>query len=297
VSKEYGIATASHTHISLDAPPTGTITDVDVQTLIAERISDGTLPSSNADSEYVYAVFYPSGVDVTLPPQAGGQRVCSLGPQAAYHWEAPHVAYAVIPTCVFQGAIETLDEVEESASHELIEAITDPFPITAPAFALTDANSPWAVSGGEVADLCEGEIETEGGFSLQRVWSNSAASADNQSPCVPFTGTFFDASVSSDGAGPSRSTPVSPGKSVSMIVEGFSTQLMPPWQLQAYVIPGLSSFDPSPRLSADTIGNGQNTSLTLTVPAGTASQKFAAIILSSASGSDAHAWPIVVYAP
>jgi hypothetical protein len=302
VGADYGIGSATHEHVALGAAPTGTVADADVQALLAARIADKTLPSAATDagvSDYVYVVFFPSGTDVTLPQAAGGNAICSLGPMAAYHWEAssPRFAYAVVPACAFQGVPETLDQRQQAAAHEIMEAVTDPFPATAPAFAIVDANDPWAAGGGEVADLCEGELTTESTFTLPRIWSNGAASANDRSPCIPFSGTFFDASVSSAAGKASKAVPVSPGHSVSMVVEGFSTQPIDPWQLETYVVAGLSSFNPSPVLAATTIGNGETTSLSLTVPASAKSQTFATVLLYSRSGSEMHSWPVVVYAP
>jgi hypothetical protein len=302
VGKDYGLGVMTHTHVSISTAPTGTLADSDVQAFIAARIADATLPSDSDDSgtsEYLYAIFYPAGVSVTLPPQAGGGDICSLGVAGAYHWEAqsPHVAYAVVPACDFEGMHETLAQIEASASHEILEAATDPFPDTDPAFVLSDANNPWSLAGGEVADVCEGEVTQESGFSVQRIWSNTAAATQSQNPCVPFSGLFFDASVSAVASMASQSVPVTPGQSVSLVVQGFSTEPTTSWQLQTYVIPALSSFDPSPSLGVLALSNGETTSLMLTVPASTPSQSFATVLLYSSNGSEQHAWPVVVYAP
>lgn len=303
VGKDYGVGTATHTHVQLGTPPTGTIADSDVQAFLAAHIADSTLPSATDDggvSEYVYAIFYPVGVDVTLPAQARGVGVCSLGPTGAYHWESqtPHVAYDVIPTCLYEGSIETLAQIEMATSHEFIEAVTDPFPETAPAFVLSDANIPWSIGGGEVADVCEGEAAVqEDGFSVQRVWSNTAAAAEKENPCIPSPAPFFDASVSETADAASQSVPVTPGQSVSLVVQGFSSEATAPWAVRAYVVGELSAFNPQPVLGTDTIGNGESTSLKLTVPAGTASQRFATVLLESSAGAETHSWPVVVYAP
>lgn len=89
-----------------------------------------------------------------------------------------------------------------AASHEIIEATTDPHAgKTAPTndptaylgFYMTNvANQAWplVLGGGEVADLCVdifgfGEDRTtSGGYTVQRVWNNLSAAAGHD-PCVP----------------------------------------------------------------------------------------------------------------
>jgi hypothetical protein len=78
-------------------------------------------------------------------------------------------------------------------SHELVEATTDPYPGPATAYGQTDDdNFVWtAVSGGETADMCEfnedsNVIPSGSKYMVQRTWSNAAA-ALMQNPCVPHT--------------------------------------------------------------------------------------------------------------
>jgi hypothetical protein len=82
-----------------------------------------------------------------------------------------------------------LDAVTKSTSHELVEAATDPFYYTKPAFSSADVeHAAWTLATvGEVADMCEFESKDGvrlGSFLAQRSWSNAAAAAGHD-PCVP----------------------------------------------------------------------------------------------------------------
>ena len=82
--------------------------------------------------------------------------------------------------------------ITPSLSHELLEAATDPYVRSAPAYlAVDDRHALWAqaVSGGELGDLCENEspslvVPADLGFPVQRTWSNAGARAGT-GPCVP----------------------------------------------------------------------------------------------------------------
>jgi hypothetical protein len=104
-----------------------------------------------------------------------------------------NVSYTVVGRCPppVKG-VSALDEVTAEASHEIIESATDPFPESAPAWALVDADHrAWALvgGGGEIGDLCAGFPDAfyrPAGIDnlVQRVWSNAAASASHD-PCEP----------------------------------------------------------------------------------------------------------------
>ena len=81
-------------------------------------------------------------------------------------------------------------------SHELVEAATDPFPLSNPAFGIEDhADIVWAVinGGGEVGDMCAFNddayfVPAGSTYMVQRSWSNAAAKK-MQNPCVPYANT------------------------------------------------------------------------------------------------------------
>jgi hypothetical protein len=317
VGHDYGVGHGTHVmHVVLPGPAPAQAPDLDTQALLEAKLADGTLPSAAGPDagtpgggdagagDYLYMIFYPPSTQTgsflagpsTCTYEGGGAFI------GGYHWETQsgpyHVPYAVVPTCSTSSATEGASDLESSASHEFIEAATDPFPYTDIAFGLTDPNDPWIYTAGEVADLCEGLSTQEAGFTAQRVWSNSAAASANAgsagatSPCVPAASEpFYDVSPS-----PAQAQTVKAGGSVTFTLTGFSTGPLPPWALS--IFPGQASFTPKVHLGASTIGNGQTTTMTVTVPAGTPSMAYAAIfVTSSLSPSDFTYWPIAVTVP
>jgi hypothetical protein len=96
----------------------------------------------------------------------------------------------------FCGAVlDDFDEATESASHELVEAASDPYPF----FAWFDPTKfpPW--TAGEISDICEeatpwGDSTVVGSTSVSTYWSNS----DNA--CVPASLPSITITSPSDGA-------------------------------------------------------------------------------------------------
>ena len=297
VGADYGVQSATHVKkVVLPEAAGTTVKDTQIQALIASKIQDGTLPSGN---QVLYLIYYPPGT--VVQSVFGDADTCvSVGNAAigGYHWEGQNGAapfpYAVVPTC----QNESLADIQASASHELMEAATDPFPSTKPAWVLTDPTNPWSALDGEVADFCELLTTTEGGYSLQQVWSNSAAKANDRDPCVPSPSTpFYNATAT-----PGTVQMVAAGQSFTFEIKGWSSAPVAPWMISADAISSPladgTSFDPKPMLDATTLQNGQSAHLTVTVPAGTASKASALIFLtSSRSLTDFSIWPVVVTVP
>jgi hypothetical protein len=129
-----------------------------------------------------------------------GQDVCQSN-TAAYHFNtfvgSTPIAYAAIPRCNYADK-----DIEDSAAHELIEAVTDPYPqpldpnaqFENTAYAGFDhGHANWEVFNGmqdEVADACEFFLDTyyqeTGSFPywVARSWSNVASKAGHD-PCQP----------------------------------------------------------------------------------------------------------------
>jgi len=315
VGHDYGVGAGTHVaHVVLQMTAPTSPTDLDTQALIEQKIGDGTLPSpfdvdggtdggggadagSGVAGGYVYVLFYPQGT--TAGGFLGGGDTCAdLGGGSfigGYHWEtqsgAYHVPYAVVPTCSDASGVENASDLEASASHEIMEASTDPFPYTTTGYALTDPSNPWTYTDGEVADLCEGQTLQQNGFTVQRIWSNGAAAAGT-APCIPApAGGFYDVSPS-----PNTTQMVAAGASTTFTLTGFSTDPIPPWSLTAFA--GYGTFTPTLQLSTSTIGNGQMATLKVTVPSTATSQGYASIFVSSSRGlNDFNYWPVAVAVP
>ncbi len=216
-ASEYGVtgATVTAPVIITDPAPT-TIDDSAIQPWIADYLNavgsdagaadSGTSAWPAADGNSIYIVFYPSGTTVTTANGSGGveQSCVDFG---AYHDEDPldtgSTPYAVVARCTNYLGHGGIEFVTSAASHELMEASTDPFPTSAPAYDDTDFNgSGWDLNAGgpEIGDLCKLEatslLEPAGlGYVVQRMWSDQAALGGHE-PCIPHlagAGAYFTA--------------------------------------------------------------------------------------------------------
>jgi hypothetical protein len=222
-ANDYGVGPATgggHVPLTEAAPPT--ISDDEIQSWLDAKIQDGTMPAPT--DQTIYALYYPSSTTVTIPQNEGGGSSCAafLGYHnsftTSYQGQTLPIAYAVINRCGDQ------DSVTETASHEFAEAATDPHPLTGGLAYMITSDSPWTVAGGEVGDMCSevGGV-TEQGYSMTRVWSNSAAAKGDQ-PCVPNpdpTMPFFDAGLEQD------TLSALPGKTVTTKVDCYSFGPLP----------------------------------------------------------------------
>lgn len=192
-TKEYGVGAISIDK-SIDAGPApASITDDDIKAWLATQ-SDGTHPGwPKADANTIFAIFYPS----TTAIDVHGKKSCNYFD--GYHLEGQAkdgtpLVYAVLSRCA------DLDGVTVAASHELIEASTDPHYDSGPAFASTDRDHfIWTLAtAGEVGDMCDFEPQANqrlvGNFMVERIWSNIAAMAGHD-PCVPALADPYFAAV------------------------------------------------------------------------------------------------------
>ncbi|MGO8998610.1 MAG: hypothetical protein ACLQVI_35255 [Polyangiaceae bacterium] len=201
VTSEYGVGPAvGATILETEAAPTAiNQNDGDSETWLSTRF-DGTHPEwGTFDPTAVYIVFYPSTTVAT--PSVGG---CG----GAYHDAIPitiaavdggdggagasaQMIYGIVFRCATSpdvGRPSGVDLTTFMASHEMVEASTDPF---GTAYAQTDLDHiAWAYFfGSEVGDMCAFHAgaaitPSEIGFAVQRTWSNAAAAAF-EDPCVP----------------------------------------------------------------------------------------------------------------
>jgi hypothetical protein len=188
---EYGVGPATGHVIQLTEAAGTNLQDQDIQTwLVGKFGTDPLFPAAPGPND-VYIMYYPQGVNVDLE---GMQSCQTFGGyhNAAQLSDGSGVSYAVVPRCNF-GMGSLLDTATSSASHELIEAVTDPQPMSqAPGYLLPDdADIDWvdAVGGGEIGDLCAQNPQAFTTFPpfnyvVQRVWSNKAAAAGHD-PCQP----------------------------------------------------------------------------------------------------------------
>jgi hypothetical protein len=151
----------------------------------------------------VYLLYPPPALTLYAPGQdpadPSAVTLCSrTWSLFGWHWQttpapgpAPAIAYAVVGRCAASGT-PVLDGMTATTTHELVEAVTDPLFVTAPAWSTVDASHLlWMelTGGGELGDLCafdSADLVTPPGVGhvVQRTWSNAAAGAGHD-PCVP----------------------------------------------------------------------------------------------------------------
>jgi hypothetical protein len=201
-TSEYGVGPlVPRTPVHLPDPIPMTWSDTDVNNLIAANTTGANPAWGQGDPNTIYLFLVPPNVPFGDPQQG---ECCNAFD--GYHSEAYSgnitVPYAIACACAgFDGTKTTdVDNMTVGASHELVEAATDPYPFTRPAYTGADTDHyAWTIlTEGEVGDMCEfnpdmGVIPSDGTFLVQRTWSNAAAAA-GLNPCVPAPAAYASAS-------------------------------------------------------------------------------------------------------
>lgn len=308
VTSEYGAGPAKIAPpIELVGTPPLTADDFDTQALLATNIGKNGWPA--ADANTLFMVFYPQQTKVTYPKL--GQACVDFW---SYHLEMPldgggKAAYAVEPRCGKLLGMTGFDVLSARAAHDLVNAMVDPFPLSSPAWNVTDDDHiVWSASpGGQPASMCAWQRDNYtrivGNSMVQRVWSNLAA-AQSHDPCVPAgTGAYFAAApVLPDtvtftwGGWGSRATkgiriPVGQKKTIDVVL--FSGGPTDAFAVQAQDVDQVIDPMSTPKLDFEwdrTSGkNGEK--LHLTISALSAGKYGGSeLVLWATSGSVTHAW-------
>ncbi|MEO8878222.1 MAG: hypothetical protein ABI461_21695 [Polyangiaceae bacterium] len=200
---EYGVNQAQMlTPVRLTTEAPATISDSTIRTFISGQINAKATGFFNTSTEVLYVFYFPSTTTIELQ----GATSCSQSSQSfgGYHDSfvmpgGKQIAYAVVARC----GGDDMDAVTAAATHELIEATTDPYPLSATNSAYLnpdDAHIVYAFfGGGEAGDLCEFNrdadyIPSDYPFTVQRTWSNRSILAGHD-PCVPAPSTPFVAGI------------------------------------------------------------------------------------------------------
>ena len=286
---EYGVGalTVAPSIVISDTPPT---TDAALQTLLSGYL-DGTHTAqgfpATIDPNDIFTVYLPVGVTLSA---ASNDVSCQQF--YGYHYEAANAArtnyvYALLPRCSSpSNMVSTFDILTYATGHELVEASTDPYYTTAPAW--SDESSTqyiWAFTpGAEVGDMCS-YVDSSyqrlvGQYMVQRIWSNASESAGHD-PCVPapnpsttpytaawpvLTGTTEVADIwgTSQATTPSISIPV--GSAAVVDVNLFSDAPSAAWQVEAedvaFYVGGIGSL--AFQWDSQTGSNGDTLHLTIT---------------------------------
>jgi len=173
---QYNIGTAGSAVAGIvDTNATKSIRDSAIQSRLTTLINGGKLPKPTAST--YYPVHFPSGMTITQ----GSSRSCVQF--CAYHGtfvlNGVNVNYGVVPDIGQSGcnggcgASNVTNNTDSVASHELVEATTDPAVGLATTFA---APLGWydQPDNQEIGDLCNAQQGTSAGFTVQKEWSNAA---------------------------------------------------------------------------------------------------------------------------
>ncbi len=314
---------ASGGHVRLTSPPAATYSDTTgggistLQVFIADLVNAGTLPTPDANTLYVFYV--PDSTRITLT-ESGTQTEASCAQFHAYHnaLQPPSAsaAYAIVQECPPGDGLTALQGLTFAASHEIIEAATDPVLRTLGYYLNLEDTSTvsWNLfAGGEAADLCvdisglrQDQIAS-GGYTLQRVWSNANA-AKGLDPCVPHAPSdppYFNVATEDKSA----YIVLNVGGTATFTLDAFSSAPTAPWTVEAIdwataqgeVKAPLLTFSLNGEQTA-TVQNGDKIEVTISLNADPSQLRGAEGIFLSVAGTldaptAAHVWPIVVVTP
>jgi hypothetical protein len=284
-------------HVNITTEPAASYTDSanggesTIQDFLKAKVADGTFPAPTIDTLYV--VYFPSSTQISLDGASscnefgGYHNSVTLSPPGGGSDIA--VPYAIVPRCDSAESTTTI-----SASHEIIEAATDP-DVGATAYYMQDQL--WAFAGGEVGDLCvdfTGSNDTyqESGFTVQRSWSNASAKAGHD-PCVPVPkGTVYFNAAPKQGQ---EQLSLGVGASAVIEITAFSDAPMGDWDISALDFDQLQTGQSHLSFSFDKakVHNGSKVQLTVKL-ASRPSQGYAPFAIVSKSGKTTHYWPAVV---
>jgi len=334
VLAEYGVGpaiSAAADHVVVQTALTTGIDVSDIDTWVQTQIDGAPADGWPApDTQTLYAVYVP----VSVAPTSGGQDACTASGEG-YHYELNSpasgngVSYAqILEGCYIDDQVPLLTDLMETASHELAEASTDPFPDSNPAYYGFDTDhiawEEWNDWQDELADACEyfDEGYFQGGsdlpYMLSRLWSNASARAGHD-PCVPapagaytnvspldlagITVTAWDGNTTSSGANEytslaTRGWRIGVGATAKVKVGFYSDGPAAPWTVQAVegdcCTPGWPSvLTVSPASFSGS--NGDVVELTITVNKAPSPGTAALLTFQSDAGGGIHHYmPVIV---
>jgi hypothetical protein len=261
------------------------VRDVDIEALLEEEAKTGALADLDADA--LVLVYLPCGV-VMSDAYIG---YCDGGPRAFHRMlraGAASFPFAVIPRCGDE------EETTATASHEILEAVTNPDP-SAPGFRL-ESEAAFTAAGAEPVDVCtllnlDRHRTDESGFRLQRAWSNQEAGR-GRDPCVPSVpGRSYAALVPRAPAVPLSSV----GATSSLRLDAASDGSLSSWRVRAIDLTGEQEGMRyvEAQLDKSQVSAGDVVVLTLRVVRLHPRQRTIVGLLSRA-GEHEHLWPLAV---
>lgn len=286
VGGDYGLGAFSGCTMVVGASLTGGVQLTDAQMTSFVRAAIASHPSLAPDGNTMYQLILPTGVAYL------GNAGCTQA--SGYHqpFGTGGDAWGVVQRC--QSTFDTqLEQLTIVASHEILEAATDPDDHTGWGVAM--ASPPWSGSAWgalgksfleEVGDFCIGTRIDVGGVMLQRMVGNGAIRS-GWDPCVPALPRPYNNVL----PGAEWSTLV-PGGTQTITLVGHSTQPGDRWLIGAGRGTGNRALGLSWTLRTATrqtiagrsyavIGDGETAQLEVTAPTSVASGDWVVIELFS----------------
>jgi hypothetical protein len=297
VGGEYGLGAAAGSARIVGPAIGADVADHDLFTYLDNVIQSHNGPFKNGNT--LYLLYLPSGISVISNDVVNTDCKLYGGYHRAFGLKGDNMA--VIQRC---SADEPLEQLTATASHEVIEAATDP---TGRGFSagLPPRTQPWTASvwqsyflrgRAEVGDLCDGTRIVEGAFTYQRVFSNRAA-AGGGDPCLPAIGDPYY------NVNPMREWyPVAAGQSIWVSTRGWSTAPATPWNVSTGLQGSIVGFGAGSPSVAVTVQNDTFIDFTVSAPPEATSGSYAVIETYSQPippiGSDLyHLQTVGVYVP
>jgi hypothetical protein len=262
---------------------------VDIAALLTREANRGRFDPLDPDT--LLLVYLPAGVtlrDAFVP------RYCAGGARAfhrALRFATRTIPYAVMPRCSGEA------ELTAAASHEIVEATTNPDPSRRGfAFAPSSLNLGFTAAGVEPVDPCglitrDRHWMSESGFTVQRAWSNRAATRGND-PCVPATSERAYVALV-----PQQSTVrlTKLGESVQVTVQAASDRPVAAWGVAAIDMWGSRDHRQYLEVALDRsrVTAGETVTLTITLRQ-RPSQDICLVGLVSTLGETSYVWPVAV---
>jgi hypothetical protein len=291
---DYGLSTVTHTKWTGAGITATSVSDVEMIAYMKATIqaNGGHAP----DAHTLYLLYLPDGTNSS--DATSGEVNTDCKSTSGYHtMTADGMIWAVVERCpvAYLGWTKLMG-VTQTATHEIVEAATDPDTAFGWNVACAPGKRPWecfpleVASGtnqGEVGDLCSDTLWSEAGLTWTRVWSKTAA-AKGGDPCVPaVSAPYYDVGTPQDWYA------LAPGQSLDVPVTGVVDHgTLPDWTLYADVASESPKGVFSQMFASPTIGVGQTRPLTLKAAAAAPSGSYAVVRFQSFAGDALHMDPI-----